>query len=290
MEPHLVVLIPVEEINILNPRVRNRIIAEEILQNIRNVGLKRPITVSPRKNNKNGKKYDLVCGQGRLEAFLAVGESEIPAIVRQVSKEDAHIMSLVENIARRNNSSLELIQSIRALKEQGYSEDIIASKTSLGKDYIRDIMRLLDKGEEYLVNAVEKGKLPLYHALSIATEKDDVVQKTLIAAYESGEISGKRLLAMQKMISRRNHYGKSLSLPQKKDSKMTQEELISAFEQGIKEKKQILVQSSYIKNMLLYATTALNKLLSDTHFVNQLKAAGIKEIPQHITEMLKRKD
>lgn len=65
-----ITIIPIEEINILNPRVRNKVIAEGIKQNIREVGLKRPITVTPR---KDGKKYDLVCGQGRLEAFIAVG-------------------------------------------------------------------------------------------------------------------------------------------------------------------------------------------------------------------------
>ena len=57
-----------------------------------------------------------MCGQGRLEAYIAAGEKEIPAIIKMVSAEDAHIMSLVENIARRNNNALELLQSIKYLK------------------------------------------------------------------------------------------------------------------------------------------------------------------------------
>ena len=150
-----IVLISIEDIHILNPRVRNQIIAEEIRQNIRSVGLKRPITVSPRNDAKSGKKYDLVCGQGRLEAYISAGETEIPCIVRKVSEEDAHIMSLVENIARRNGNALELLQSIKYLKSQGYEDDAIAAKTNLGKEYIRGIIRLLEQGEEYLVNAVE---------------------------------------------------------------------------------------------------------------------------------------
>ena len=161
MEHGAVALIHIEDIHILNPRVRNQIIAEEIRQNIRSVGLKRPITVAPRKDSKNGKKYDLVCGQGRIEAYIAAGVTEIPAIVREVNEEDAHLMSLVENIARRNSSALELLQSIKYLKGQGYADDAIAAKTNLGKDYIRGIIRLLEEGEEYLVNAVEKGRIPL---------------------------------------------------------------------------------------------------------------------------------
>ena len=174
MDQKSVVLISIEDIHILNPRVRNQIIAEEIRQNIQSVGLKRPITVTPRKDTKNGKRYDLVCGQGRLEAYISAGETEIPCVVREVSEEDAHIMSLVENIARRNGNALELLQSIKSLKSQGYADEAIAAKTNLGKDYIRGIIRLLEQGEEYLVNAVEKGRIPLYQALNIASEDDTV--------------------------------------------------------------------------------------------------------------------
>lgn len=288
MEQGTIAIIPIEEINILNPRVRNQIIAEEIRQNIRTVGLKRPITVTPRKDDKNGKKYDLVCGQGRLEAFVAAGEREIPAIVRDVSVEDAHIMSLVENIARRNSNALELLQSIKYLKSQGYEDDAIAAKTNLGKDYIRGIIRLLEQGEEYLVNAVEKGRIPLYQALIIVTEDDAAVQRALAEAYESGALSGKKLVVMQKIISRRKHYGKGLSAPQRDNAKISAEDLIAAYEKGAQEKKQILAQSNYIKHVLAYTSTALRQLLNDVHFTNQLKAVGMNEIPLHVTDILKR--
>ena len=288
MEQGAIVHISIEDIHILNPRVRNQIIFEEIRQNIRSIGLKRPITVTPRKDAKNGKKYDLVCGQGRLEAFIAVGETEIPAVVREVSEEDAHIMSLVENIARRNSNALELLQSIKYLKSQGYGDDAIAAKTNLGKDYIRGIIRLLEQGEEYLVNAVEKGRIPLYQALNIASEDDAAVQRALADAYESGALTGKKLVAAQKIISRRKHYGKWLSTPQRDNAKVSAEDLIAAYENGAKEKKRLLAQSNYIKDVLDYTSIALRQLLKDVHFTNQLKAVGMNEIPQHVTDLLKR--
>ncbi|OGU16780.1 MAG: hypothetical protein A2076_07130 [Geobacteraceae bacterium GWC2_53_11] len=288
MEQEATVLISIEDIHILNPRVRNQIIAEEIRQNIRSVGLKRPITVASRKDVKNGKKYDLVCGQGRLEAFIAAGETTIPAVVREVSEEDAHIMSLVENIARRNGNALELLQSIKYLKSQGYADDAIAAKTNLGKDYIRGIIRLLEQGEEYLINAVEKGRIPLYQALNIASEDDTAVQRALAEAYESGALSGKKLVDAQKIISRRKHYGKSLSSPHREHAKVSAEDLIAAYEKGAKEKKRLLAQSNYIKDVLDYTSIALRQLLKDVHFTNQLKAVGMNEIPQHVTDLLKR--
>jgi ParB family chromosome partitioning protein len=288
MEHGAIALIPIEDIHILNPRVRNQIIAEEIRQNIRSIGLKRPITVAPRKDSKNGKRYDLVCGQGRIEAFIAAGETEIPAVIREVSEEDAHIMSLVENIARRNNSALELLQSIKYLKGQGYADDAIAAKTNLGRDYIRGIIRLLEEGEEYLVNAVEKGRIPLYQALNIAAEDDAAVQTALTEAYESGALTGKKLVVAQKIISRRKHYGKGLSAPPREKANLSAEDLIAAYENGAREKKRLLAQSNYIKDVLDYTAMALRQLLNDVHFTNQLKAVGMNEIPLHVTDLLKR--
>lgn len=289
MEQETITLISVEDIHILNPRVRNQGIAEEIRQNIRSVGLKRPITVTLRKGKKNGKKYDLVCGQGRLEAFIAAGETEIPALIKEVSEEDAHIMSLVENIARRNSNALELLQSIKYLKNQGYDDDAIASKTSLGKDYIRGIIRLLEQGEEYLVGAVEKGRIPLYHALKIAVEDDATVQRVLAEAYETGALSGKKLVQAQKIISRRKHYGKGLSAPQRGTSEISAEDVIAAYEKGAREKRQLLAQSNYIKHILAYTSAALRQLFSDVHFSNQLKAVGIHDIPQQVADILQGK-
>ena len=49
-DPKRVTTIPVDQIRFLNPRVRNRRNFQEIVQSIANVGLKRPITVSPRKS------------------------------------------------------------------------------------------------------------------------------------------------------------------------------------------------------------------------------------------------
>ena len=288
MGQEAITLISVEDIHILNPRVRNQVIAEEIRQNIRNVGLKRPITVTPRKDQKNGKKYDLVCGQGRLEAYIAAGEKEIPAIIKVVSEEDAHIMSLVENIARRNSNALELLQSIKYLKSQGYEDEVIAEKTNLGRDYIRGIIRLLEQGEEYLVGAVEKGRIPLCHALKIATEDDADVQRALAEAYESGTLSGKKLVLAQKIISRRKHYGKGLSAPQREKSGVSAEDVIAAYEKGAREKKQLLAQSNYIKQILAYTSVALRQLLNDVHFTNQLKAVGMHDIPQQVANILKR--
>jgi len=49
-------LIPIECINVLNPRVRNQKSFSEIVDNIAQIGLKRPITVAKREGD-NGLTY-----------------------------------------------------------------------------------------------------------------------------------------------------------------------------------------------------------------------------------------
>jgi ParB family chromosome partitioning protein len=63
-----ITLIPIHEIRVVNPRSRNRIKFHNIVSSISTVGLKRPITVHQRALEEDGTRYDLVCGQGRLEA------------------------------------------------------------------------------------------------------------------------------------------------------------------------------------------------------------------------------
>jgi len=69
-------MIPIAQINILNPRSRNKATFQDIVSNISNVGLKKPITVARREQPSDGKLYDLACGEGRLEAYIALGQTE----------------------------------------------------------------------------------------------------------------------------------------------------------------------------------------------------------------------
>lgn len=138
-DTHEIISIPVDSITVLNPRSRNKRVFNELVASIAHLGLKKPITVSRRKEGG----YDLVCGQGRLEAFIALGQPEIPAVVMDVSREDCFVMSLVENLARRQHSSLELIREIGALKDRGYSCREIASKTDFSPEYVQSVCSIM---------------------------------------------------------------------------------------------------------------------------------------------------
>jgi ParB family transcriptional regulator, chromosome partitioning protein len=70
---------------------------EKIVASIGSVGLKRPITVHQRELDADGTRYDLVCGQGRMEACLALGETTIPAEITGTSREDAFNLNFLHD-------------------------------------------------------------------------------------------------------------------------------------------------------------------------------------------------
>ncbi|MDP2904595.1 MAG: ParB/RepB/Spo0J family partition protein [Methylovulum sp.] len=206
-------MIPIELIDVLNPRERNKRAFDEIVANIKAIGLKKPITVTPRIGTDGSNRYLLICGEGRMKAFRSLGETSIPALVVDVNDENALIMSLTENIARRHYRPLELLADIQKLHEQGYDKKTIAKKTGLCAEYVQGILTLLKNGEERVLVAVEKGRIPLNAALSIAGAGDDdkAVQAALQDAYESGELRGKQLTQARRIIERWQTLGSSVA-------------------------------------------------------------------------------
>lgn len=151
-------MIPLDRIEVLNPRERNSRMFEQIVGNIQSIGLKKPIIVTPRPGSE-GEHYLLICGEGRFKAFKTLGHQEIPAMVMNVDDESAFIMSLTENIARRKFSPLELLIGIEQLRDQGYDKKDIAQKTGLSPEYVQGILYLLKNGEQRLLMAVGSGRI-----------------------------------------------------------------------------------------------------------------------------------
>src|SRR6185312_12235147 len=195
--------IPIAEIRVVNPRDRNKVKFQAIVSSIEAVGLKKPITVSRRAPDADGTQYDLVCGQGRMEAMAALGQSTIPAIVTEASREEQYLMSLVENIARRPPSNRDLVREVRSLMQRNYKTSEIATKLGMDRTYVNLVVHLIRHGEEPLIEAVEGGRMPVSVAMQIAAGNDHEIQQALADAYEEGTLRGDRLTAAKRMIAHR---------------------------------------------------------------------------------------
>ena len=253
-------MIPIDRVNIVNPRVRNKKSFRDIVDNIAKIGLKKPITVT-RRTEAEGPFYDLVCGQGRLEAFKALGQSEVPALVVSADPEDCLIASLVENCARRQHRAIDLLQDIRGMQERGYSNSDIARKTGLSLEYVNGVGRLIQQGEQRLLRSVESGTIPVSVAVEIADAPDHDVQAALSRAYESGQLKGRKLLAARKLIETRRRRGKGLGTTESRSrERVSAETLVKAYQEETERKRALIARAETTQNRLMLITKAMRRL------------------------------
>lgn len=282
-------MIPISRITVLNPRARNKRQHREIVNNIEAVGLKRPITVS-RHDGPNGSRYDLVCGEGRLEAFQMLGQTEIPAVVIDASESECLVMSLVENIARRIPRPIDIMREISALRSRGYSDSAIAQKIGVGASWVNMIASLLERGEERLVAAVETGLIPITLAMEISRAETEEAQNLLLDAYETGKLRGKKLAAVRRMLDMRMRaQGKGLPTARmgkrggSSTRRLTANELMLVYQREAEKQRLLVKKSDFTQMRLLFIVEALKEMLADEGFLNLLRAEGLLTMPRALS-------
>lgn len=283
-------MIPVDLIEVMNHRERNGKVFEDISTNIKAIGLKKPITVTPRPGPDGSERYMLICGEGRLNTFVSAGQKAIPALVVEVSDEDAYIMSLAENIARRRCHPLEFVAAIGALRERGYDKKSIAQKTGLSTDYIAGVLLLFERGEQRLLVAVQNGQIPIAVAISIARAGiDDVaVKAALHEAYESGAIRGKAVTEARRVVQLRQTVGRSMTRPGVggKRPSVTSSSLVRTYQKEVERQELLVRKAELAQERLLFISSALAQLLHDEGFATLLRAEGLTTVPKYLADRI----
>jgi ParB family chromosome partitioning protein len=296
--PENVTLVPIARIEVLNSRDRNMKVFEEIVESIQLIGLKKPITVAERAGEDGQLKYMLVCGEGRLNAFRILGETHIPALVVDVSDEDAFIMSLAENIARRGYRPLEILADIELLRERGYTADVIIQKTGLSPKYVRDIVFLLEQGEERLIEGVQRGSIPLTTALEIARASANDPQNgsgeggesnlgdLLQEAYENGQLKGRQIIEAKRLIEKRQELGPSSPNAAQIKPPTSSYSLVRTYQKEVDRQRKMVLKAEHSHQRLLLVVQGLKKLFADENFVTLLRAEGLDTLPKYLAERI----
>ena len=284
-----VTLIPVDRIRILNPRYRDPKKFAKIVESIKNLGLKKPIKISNRllaDGEEAG--YDLVCGQGRIEAFQALGLTEIPAIVVEVSKEDRMLMSLIENMARRFAAPMDLIIEIERLSTAGYSNVAIGKKLDISDGMVGGLISLKNAGEERLLDSALKGKVPLGVAIDIAKTESTEAQRELLKAYEGKQLNQAAIRTVRRVIEQRRFLGKRLRTGRQgvRNARTTADGLVNAFRKETQRQKVMIKKAKLCEANLMFLVTGFKRLLDDENFINLLRAEEMGTMPKCLAEHL----
>lgn len=280
-------LIPINRISVLNPRSRNQKVFAQLVENISKIGLKRPITVTERDRDNEGLLYQLLCGQGRLEAFQVLEQDKIPCVIVDAQEEDCYLISLVENLARRKHSNKKLLSVIQDLHKRGYNTLEISQKIGFHKSYIKGILHLLENGEERLIAAVEKGWLPIDLATDISKAADSKTQIALLDSYEQGNLSSNQVMKIRRLISQRKMAGKTYDYAgHKNGGAVTPEKLMTMYKNAMYNQKVMVKKADINEQWLSVIVASLKKLLKDENFNTLLRAENITDIPEKLANRI----
>jgi ParB family chromosome partitioning protein len=119
-------------------RYFDEVALHELAASIRERGVMEPIIVRP----KNG-QYEIVAGERRFRASILAGMPDIPAIVRDMTDEEAMADSLLENFQREDLTVIEKARAIEGLTKM-FSQEETARRLGCSTSTIRRYMELLD--------------------------------------------------------------------------------------------------------------------------------------------------
>lgn len=119
---------------------------DALAESIRTAGLMQPVIV---RNDPAG-GYQLIAGERRWRAAKSIGMAELPAIVRQVSNQEAAEFALIENVQREDLNPMERAEAFaRLANDFGMTHQDIAQRVGIERSNVSNHMRLLDLDEEF---------------------------------------------------------------------------------------------------------------------------------------------
>lgn len=115
-----------------------------LADSIHRFGILQPITV-----RRCDDGFYIVAGERRYRAAKVLNMKSIPCIILNSDEQTCDIISIIENIQRRNINMFEEAQAILALKQEyDMTQDAIARTLSVSQSYIANRLRLLRFNEE----------------------------------------------------------------------------------------------------------------------------------------------
>jgi ParB family chromosome partitioning protein len=137
----------------------NETALEELAESIRASGVVQPVVLRPAANGR----FQLVAGERRWHASRRAGKTTIPAVVRQISNEQAMEITIIENLQREDLNPIEQARAFERLsREFSLTQEQIAARTGKDRASIANFVRLLKLPDD-VQNALEAGALSFGH-------------------------------------------------------------------------------------------------------------------------------
>ncbi len=182
---------------------------EQLSRSVMEYGVLQPIVVMP---NGIG-RYTIIAGERRFRAARMAGLTEIPAIVKDVSTQEAKEIALIENLQREDLDAVEIAEGYKSLME-GFSltQDEISKRLSIPRSSIANSLRILNLPQEILI-FIKDNKLSLGHAKVILSLSDEKQQIELANATVEKNLSVRQCELLAKSMQKEPKQEKTIKIP-----------------------------------------------------------------------------
>jgi ParB family transcriptional regulator, chromosome partitioning protein len=136
---------------------------DELAASIKAQGLMQPIVVRPRPQGG----FELIAGERRWRASQLAGLTRIPAVVKDVSDEQASAMALIENIQREDLNPLEEAFALQRLKDEfNLTQQQVADAIGKSRVAVTNLLRLLNLAPP-VRDMLQSGAIEMGHARAL---------------------------------------------------------------------------------------------------------------------------
>jgi ParB family chromosome partitioning protein len=140
---------------------------EELAASIKANGVIEPIVLRPLPPGPAGARYEIVAGERRWRAAQLAGLKDIPAIVRELSDQQAVAVGLIENIQREELTAAEEARALRRLsRDFSLTQQELADTVGRSRAAVSNLIRLLDLPEA-VIDLIDSKALSMGHARAL---------------------------------------------------------------------------------------------------------------------------
>jgi len=170
---------------------------EELKKSILSNGLIQPITV----RRKSPNLYELISGERRLKACIAIGMKDIPAYIIKVDTDEAMLaLALIENIQREKLNPIEIGIAYRRLMEECHlTQEQIADKVGKDRTTVANTIRLLKLPQE-LQDSLIKEEITSGHARALINLPSEELQLEALKRIKENNLSVRKVEQLVKKL------------------------------------------------------------------------------------------
>src|SRR5713101_798150 len=182
----------------------------DLAASIKANGVMQPIVVRPLRDGR----FELIAGERRWLASQRAGKQTVPAIVRQVSDQQALELTIIENLQREDLGPMEQAQAFdRLSREFNVTQEQMAQRTGKDRTTIANYMRLLKLPIEVQEELKRNQELTFSHAKLLLTlnseEEIRRIAKEIVSKHLS-TIQTEALIFNLKNPSSENGHGQAI--------------------------------------------------------------------------------